>query len=411
MKIDKIKKIVLAYSGGLDTSAIIPWLKENYNAEVIAYVANIGQSQESLNNIEDKAINSGASSCYVIDLRKKFIEEYIYPMLHTGAIYEGNYLLGTAIARPIIAKFQIKLALKLHASAVCHGSTGKGNDQVRFENAYISLAPNLDIIAPWRQWKLQSRQDLLKYLKLKNIHTSVTLKKIYSRDENIWHTSTEGGDLENPWNVAQENCWITTKNLINTPDNPEFLTLVINKGHIISINHKIVNSLDCLNKLNKIGATHGIGRVDIVENRLIGIKSRGCYETPGGTIMKVAIQAIEQLVLDKECVKWKTQIGLEMSYIIYDGKWFTPLRHSLLDAIKCLVDLINGTVIIKLYKGNVIVVQKKSPNSLYSQELATFNEDKSYSHKDAEGFIKILSITSRMRATCNDNNDISNLKN
>lgn len=398
MKNKKLNNVILAYSGGLDTSAIIPWLKENYQLEVIAFVANIGQSKEDLENIEKKAILSGALDCFIIDLRKKFVEEYIYPVLRTGAIYEGNYLLGTAIARPIIAKYQVKLALKLKSTAVCHGATGKGNDQVRFESVYAALAPDLKVISPWKEWKMKSRIDLLEYLKSKNIFSSATLEKIYSRDENIWHASTEGGRLENTWNVTNKDCWIRTIDPVKAPENPEHVTLTIKKGVVTSINKHDFDPLICLEKLNRIGSKHGIGRVDIVENRLIGIKSRGCYETPGGTIIVKAIQALEQLVLDRESLKWRQQIGLEMSYVVYDGRWFTPLKNSLQKAADSLAKLVNGTVVLELYKGSVTVIRKKSPNSLYSEEFATFNEDTVYDHNDAKGFIRLFSLSSRIRA-------------
>lgn len=405
MKNTSLKSVVLAYSGGLDTSAIIPWLKEYYQLEVIAFVANIGQSKKDLKDIEKKAILSGALNCYVLDLRKKFVEEYIYPVLRTGAIYEGSYLLGTAMARPIIAKAQVELATELKAIAVCHGSTGKGNDQVRFESVYAALAPNLKVIAPWREWKMKSRQDLLEYLKSKNVPSSATLEKIYSRDENIWHTSTEGGKLENPWNVTDENCWVRTVDPMKAPENSEHITLEIKKGSVISIDKHNLGPLGCIKKLNKIGSRHGIGRLDIVENRLVGIKSRGCYETPGGTIIVKAIEALEQLVLDRDSLKWRHQIGLEMSYVVYDGRWFTPLRSALQKSADSLSELVNGTVVLNLYKGSVTVIQKKSPNSLYSEEFATFNEDKVYNHNDAKGFIRLFSLSSRIRAIQKEKNN------
>ncbi|CAL4318172.1 argininosuccinate synthase [Buchnera aphidicola] len=394
----KIKKIVLAYSGGLDTSAIIPWLKENYNIKVIAFVANIGQSQEDLNNIEKKALHSGASDCVVMDLKEEFIENYVYPMLQTGALYEGHYLLGTAIARPIIAKKQVELALDIGATALCHGATGKGNDQVRFEIAYASLAPDLHIIAPWRTWNLNSRESLLKYLHTRNISTTATLEKIYSKDENSWHVSTEGGLLENTWNTPNSSCWSWTIDPENAPQEPEYILLTVEKSCVIAINNKKLTPLQCLEELNKIGSKHGIGRVDIVENRIIGIKSRGCYETPGGTIMFTAIRAIEQLVLDRMSLNWREKIASEMSSVIYDGFWFAPIRQSLQAAAVSLASNVNGMVMLKLYKGSVIAVKKQSPHSLYSEEYATFSKDEVYNPSDAEGFIRLLSLSSRIRA-------------
>jgi argininosuccinate synthase len=394
---NSIKKVVLAYSGGLDTSAIIPWLKDNYNVDVIAFVANIGQSQEDLNGIEKKAIQSGAINCHIFDLKEEFIKDYVYPILKTGALYERNYLLGTAMARPIIAKKQVEFALDIGAHFLCHGATGKGNDQVRFEMAYAALAPHIKVIAPWREWNLNSRESLLKYLFEKNIPTSATLEKIYSKDENSWHISTEGGLLEHLWNQPSSDCWHWTVEPENAPNKPEYISLKIEKGSVISVNNKFLSPLKCIEKLNKIGSRHSIGRVDIVENRLIGIKSRGCYETPGGTIANEAIRAIEQLVFDRESFQWREKIALEMSSVVYDGRWFTPIRESLQAAADSLSAEVNGEVILKLYKGRAIPVQKKSPNSLYSEEYATFGEDEVYKHSDAEGFIRLFSLSSRIR--------------
>lgn len=391
------KTVVLAYSGGLDTSAIIPWIKENYNLDIFALVVNIGQSKNDLYGIEEKAINSGAIGCKILDLRKKFLKDYVFPLLKIGSLYEGKYLLGTAIARPIIAEAQIKLANKIGAVAVAHGATGKGNDQVRFEMAYSALSPNLKVIAPWREWNFRSREDLLEYLYEKNISTTATLEKIYSRDENIFHISTEGGILEDLWNQPDQNCWMWTKNPEDAPNTPEYISLYIKNGYIVSINNKKYNSIKCLKTLNKIGSKHGIGRIDIVENRLVGLKSRGCYETPGGTIMYCAIRAIEQLVLDKESMKWREHLALEMSHIIYEGRWFTPLRQSIQFASDVLSKLITGKVVLKLYKGMVSAVQKKSINSLYLKSYSTFGKDSVYKQSDASGFINLLSLSSKIR--------------
>ncbi|MGL4859275.1 MAG: argininosuccinate synthase [Enterobacteriaceae bacterium] len=394
-----IKKIVLAYSGGLDTSAIIPWLKENYgNCEVIAFVADIGQEPEELEGVEQKALNSGASSCYVVDLREEFIKEYVYPVLKSGALYEGSYLLGTSMARPIIAKAQVELALKLGADALAHGATGKGNDQVRFETTYTALAPQLKVVAPWREWDLRSREALLAYLKERNIPTTATLEKIYSRDENAWHISTEGGVLESPWNAANKECWVWTVDPADAPDQAEKVTVQVSKGEVVAVNGKALTPYGCLCELNKLGAKHGIGRVDIVENRLVGMKSRGCYETPGGTIMMAALRGLEQLVLDRDSLKWREQLGLEMSYVVYDGRWFAPLRRSLQAAADSLAERVSGEVVLNLYKGQVTAVQKRSPNSLYSEEFATFGEDEVYDQRHAEGFIRLFSLSSRIRA-------------
>lgn len=394
-----IKKIVLAYSGGLDTSAIIPWLKENYgDCEVVAFVADIGQERADLEGVEQKALNSGASSCYVVDLREEFISEYVYPVLQTGALYEGSYLLGTSMARPLIAKAQVELALKLGADAVCHGATGKGNDQVRFETTYAALAPHLKVVAPWREWNLRSREALLAYLKERNIPTTASLEKIYSRDENAWHISTEGGVLETPWNASNEDCWVWTVDPEKAPDQPEFVTVTVEKGKVTAVDGKAMSPFQCLEALNVLGAKHGVGRIDIVENRLVGIKSRGCYETPGGTIMVTALRGVEQLVLDRDSFKWREQLGLEMAYVVYDGRWFAPLRKSIQAAAESLAEGVTGEVVVKLYKGQATAIQKKSSNSLYSEEFATFGEDEVYDHSHAGGFIRLFSLSGRIRA-------------
>ncbi|ELZ5940566.1 argininosuccinate synthase [Providencia vermicola] len=394
-----IKKIVLAYSGGLDTSAIIPWLKENYDdCEVVAFVADVGQDREDLVGVEQKALQSGASECYVVDLREEFIKEYIYPVLKTGALYEGSYLLGTSMARPIIAKAQVEIALKVGADAVAHGATGKGNDQVRFESTYTALAPQLKVVAPWREWNLRSREALLDYLKERNIPTTASLEKIYSRDENAWHISTEGGVLESTWNAANQDCWVWTVDPKDAPDEAELVTVGVKQGEVVSVNGQALSPLGCLEALNVLGAKHGVGRIDIVENRLVGMKSRGCYETPGGTIMMAALRGIEQLVLDRDSFKWREQLGLEMSYVVYDGRWFAPLRQSLQAAAESLAQDVTGEVVLKLYKGQVTAIQKKADNSLYSEEFATFGEDEVYDHSHAGGFIRLYSLSSRIRA-------------
>ncbi|MDR0805982.1 MAG: argininosuccinate synthase [Enterobacteriaceae bacterium] len=393
-----IKKIVLAYSGGLDTSAIIPWLKENYGCEVVAFVADIGQERADLEGVEQKALNSGASSCYVVDLREEFISEYVYPVLQTGALYEGSYLLGTSMARPLIAKAQVELALKVGADALSHGATGKGNDQVRFETTYAALAPHLKVVAPWREWNLRSREALLGYLKERNIPTTASLEKIYSRDENAWHISTEGGVLETPWNASNEDCWVWTVDPEKAPDQPELVTVTVEKGKVTAVNGKAMSPFQCLEALNALGAKHGVGRIDIVENRLVGMKSRGCYETPGGTIMVTALRGVEQLVLDRDSFKWREQLGLEMSYVVYDGRWFAPTRKAIQASAESLAQDVNGEVVVKLYKGQATAIQKKSSDSLYSEEFATFGEDEVYNHSHAGGFIRLYSLPPRIRA-------------
>lgn len=394
-----IKKIVLAYSGGLDTSAIIPWLKENYGGcEVVACVVDIGQDREDLKGVEQKALRSGATECYVVDAREEFISDYVYPVLQTGALYEGSYLLGTSMARPLIAKALVDVANKVGADALCHGATGKGNDQVRFESAWAALAPHLKVVAPWREWNLRSREALLDYLKERDIPTTASLEKIYSRDENAWHISTEGGVLESPWNAPNKDCWVWTVDPKEAPDQAEQVTVTVKQGKVVAVNGEAMSPFKCLETLNAIGSKHGIGRIDIVENRLVGIKSRGCYETPGGTLMMAALRGVEQLVLDRDSFKWREQLGLEMSYVVYDGRWFAPLRKSLQASAESLAEEVNGEVVLELYKGQVTATQKKSPNSLYNEEFATFGEDEVYDHSHAGGFIRLFSLSSRIRA-------------
>ncbi|MDP5136750.1 argininosuccinate synthase [Rheinheimera baltica] len=393
-----IKKVVLAYSGGLDTSAIVPWLKDNYNCEVIAFVANVGQGDEELAGVEQKAINSGASSCHIVDLREEFVKEVIFPTLKTGAVYEGQYLLGTSMARPVIARAQVNLALELGADALCHGCTGKGNDQVRFEGAFAALAPQLKVIAPWREWQFNSRQSLLDYLAEKKVPTTASATKIYSRDANLWHISHEGGELENPWCEPSEQVWMWTKSPEQAPDKAAYIELSFAKGELTMINGQAVEPVAAIELLNEIGSEHGIGRIDIVENRLVGMKSRGCYETPGGTILMAALKGLEALVYDRSSLKYREEVGLEFAQLVYDGRWFTPLKDALLAAGTSLAEQLTGDVVIKLYKGNVTVAKRRSPNSLYSEAFATFEADKVYDQKDAAGFIRLYSLASRIRA-------------
>lgn len=393
-----IKKVVLAYSGGLDTSAIVPWLKDNYDCEVIAFVANVGQGDEELAGVEQKAINSGASSCHIVDLREEFVKEVIYPTLKTGAVYEGQYLLGTSMARPVIARAQVKLALELGADALCHGCTGKGNDQVRFEGAFAALAPQLKVIAPWREWQFNSRQSLLDYLAEKKVPTTASATKIYSRDANLWHISHEGGELENPWCEPSEQVWMWTKSPEQAPDHAAYVELSFDKGELSKINGQAIAPVAAIELLNEIGSEHGVGRIDIVENRLVGMKSRGCYETPGGTILMAALKGLEALVYDRTSLKYREEVGLEFAQLVYDGRWFTPLKDALLAAATSLAEQLTGDVVIKLYKGNVTVAKRRSPNSLYSEAFATFEGDEVYNQKDAAGFIRLYSLASRIRA-------------
>ncbi len=393
-----IKKVVLAYSGGLDTSAIIPWLKENYDCEVIAFAADVGQGDEELKGLEEKAIKSGASECYIVDLKEEFVADYIYPTLTTGAVYEGEYLLGTSMARPIIAKAQVEVARKVGADALCHGCTGKGNDQVRFEGTFAALAPELTVIAPWREWDMVSREDLLAYLAERNIPTTASATKIYSRDANAWHISHEGGELEDPWCEPSKQVWTMTVDPEDAPNTAERVELSFEEGRLTKVNGEALSPYQALVKLNDIAAAHGVGRIDIVENRLVGMKSRGCYETPGGTVIVAAYKALETLVLDKAALKHREQLGLEFSHVMYDGRWFTPLSESLLAGASVFAKMVTGDIVVKLYKGQATVVQRRSPNSLYSEDFATFGADDVYDQSHAEGFIRLYSLSSRIAA-------------
>lgn len=395
----QIKKVVLAYSGGLDTSAIIPWLKENYdNCEVIAFCADVGQGEEELEGIKEKAIASGASECYVADLKEEYVKDYIYPILKTGSVYEGQYLLGTSMARPIIAKAHVEIALKVGADAICHGCTGKGNDQVRFESCFAALAPQLTVIAPWREWDMVSREDLLDYLAERDIPCSASLTKIYSRDANAWHISHEGGELEDPWCEPSKEVWTMTVDPMDAPDEAGKVTLSFAKGELVSVDGKTMSAYESLMYLNDKAAAHGVGRIDIVENRLVGMKSRGCYETPGGTVLMAAYKGLETLIHDKESLKFRESVGLEFSHVIYDGRWFTPLAKAQLAAAASLAEKVTGDVVVKLYKGQASVTQRRSPNSLYSEAFATFGADDVYDQKHAEGFIRLFSLSSRIAA-------------
>lgn len=392
------KKVVLAYSGGLDTSTIVPWLKENYGCEVVCFVADVGQEREDLEGIEQKALQSGASKCVIRDLREEFVRDYVFETFKTGAIYEGEYLLGTAIARPVIAKAMVECALEEGADAISHGATGKGNDQVRFESAVAALAPELDVIAPWRIWDMQSREELLAYLEARHIPCKATLKKIYSRDANVLHISTEGGELEHTWNPASENVWVCTVDPQKAPDTPETFELTIEKGIVTEFNGQKMTPFEILSKLNEVGARHGVGRIDITENRLVGMKSRGCYETPGGTIVHKALRAIEQLVLDKNTRIFRDHLAVEFAQVVYDGRWFTRLREILMAAADEVARDVNGKVVVRLYKGNIDVIQKDSPNSLFNFDFVTFGADEVYDQGDAQGFIRLYSLPYRIRA-------------
>ncbi len=393
-----INKVLLAYSGGLDTSAIVPWLKENYHCEVICFVADVGQGADDLEGVEQKAIASGASKCIVKDLKEEFVKDYVYPTLKTGAIYEGTYLLGTSMARPVIAKAMVEAAMAEGADAIAHGCTGKGNDQVRFEGAVAALAPQLKVIAPWRIWTMRSREELLNYLAERNIPCKASITKIYSRDANAWHISTEGGELESTWNEASEAVWQWTVAPEKAPDQPEMVKLGIVKGEVVAVDDKPLSPYQVLVELNARAAKHGVGRIDITENRLVGMKSRGCYETPGGTVMMAALRAVEELVLDKTTRAWREKLGAEFSHLVYDGRWFTPLCKAIVASADAIAEDLTGEVVLKMYKGSVTAVQKRSINSLYSEDFATFGADEVYDQSHAEGFIRLYTLASRIRA-------------
>jgi len=392
-----IKKAVLAYSGGLDTSVIVPWLKNNYGCEVICVTANLGQGEE-LEGLEGKALTSGASKVYIEDLREEFITDYIYPTLMAGAIYERKYLLGTSFARPLIARRQVEIAEIEGADAVSHGCTGKGNDQVRFELTFQALNPRLKIISPWREWDIRSREDALDYAAEHNVPVTATEKSIYSRDANIWHLSHEGGTLEDPWQEPEEAMYQLTVAPEKAPDEPEYVTLDFQQGVPKRLNGVAMGPISLIETLNKLGGRHGIGRADLVENRLVGMKSHGDYETPGGTILVEAHQALEQLCLDRETLHYKQQIALKYADLVYDGQWYTPLREAMDAFVQVTQQNMIGQIRLKLYKGNITLVGRRSPYSLYREDFATFGEDDVYNQADAEGFIKLFGLPLKVHA-------------
>jgi len=387
----KVNKIVLAYSGGLDTSVILKWLKLHYNAEVIAYIADVGQD-EDFEEIKKKAIATGASKVYVKDLKEEFVRDYVFPVIKANAIYEGKYLLGTSIARPLIAKHQVEIALKEGADAVAHGATGKGNDQVRFELTYKFLAPELKIIAPWREWDLKGREELIEFAKNNNIPIPVSKEKPYSSDANLFHISYESGILEDPWREPSDDMFNMTTSPQKAPEEPLYVEIEFEKGIPIGVNGKKLSPVELLKELNRIGGEYGIGRVDIVENRLVGIKSRGVYETPGGTILVEAHKDLESLTIDRDTMHYKDMMSIRYAELVYYGKWFTPLKQAMDAFIDETQQYVTGSVRVKLYKGNVIIVGRKSPYSLYNPELATFEKEELYNQKDAEGFINLFGL-------------------
>ena len=393
------KKVVLAYSGGLDTSVIAKWLMEEYDLEVVTFTADIGQGEET-RDARVKAKKLGIKKIYIEDLREDFVKNYVYPMFRANAIYEGEYFLGTSIARPLISKRLIEIAKKEKADYICHGATGKGNDQVRFELAAYALNPKIKVIAPWREWDFVSRSDLMRYAKKHQIAVDFDhgKKSPYSMDANILHTSYEGGILEDPWRKPEESMWLRTKSLDNSKSKPQRLDLTFTKGDISAVNGKKMSPSNVLHHLNIMAGNHGIGRDDIVENRYVGIKSRGCYETPGGTIYFKAHKAMESITLDRELLHLKEDLTNRYSRLIYNGYWFSPERESIQNLIDQTQAKVSGTVRVKLFKGNVIVEGRKSPNSLYSEDLSTFENDSgAYDQRDAEGFIKINSLRLKTR--------------
>jgi len=392
-----VNKVVLAYSGGLDTSCIVPWLVENYGCEVVCFCANLGQEEE-LSGLEAKALASGASKLYIEDLREEFITDYIYPTMMAGAIYEREYLLGTSFARPLIAKRMVEIAELEGADAVSHGATGKGNDQVRFELTVMALNPKLKIIAPWREWHIRSREDALKYCAEHNVPVTATIKSIYSRDRNLWHLSHEGGILEDPWQEPEEVMYQLSVSPEAAPDVAEYVEIHFEQGVPKRVNGVAMGPIDILSTLNTIGARHGVGRIDLVENRLVGMKSHGVYETPGGTLLYRAHEGLEQICLDKQSLQYKQMIALKYAELTYNGQWFTPIREALDAFVAVTQRNVTGDVRLKLYKGNIMLVGRKSPHSLYREDYATFGEEDVYNQKDAEGFIKLFGLPMKVSA-------------
>ena len=395
----KIKKVVLAYSGGLDTSIIIPWLKENYdNCEVIAVSADVGQESE-LEGLEEKALKTGASKLYIEDLRKEFIEDYIYPTVKAGAVYENKYLLGTSFARPVIAKRIVEIAKKEGADAICHGCTGKGNDQVRFELTIKAFAPEMKIIAPWRIWDIKSRDEEIDYAEAHKIPLKITRETNYSKDKNLWHLSHEGMDLEDPANEPQYDKILELGvSPEKAPDKPTYLTISFEKGIPVAVDGKKLSSIELIETLNKIGGANGVGIADLVENRLVGMKSRGVYETPGGTILYAAHEILESICLDKETQHFKQHVAIKFADLVYNGQWFTPLREALSAFVDKTQENVTGEVKLKIYKGNIINAGVKSEHSLYSEEIATFGEEDVYNQYDAEGFINLFGLPIKVKA-------------
>ena len=394
----QVKKVVLAYSGGLDTSVIVPWLKENYGCEVVCFCANVGQGDEDLTRLEKKAIASGASQLIFHDLKEELAADYLMPMMKSGAVYERKYLLGTSVARPLIAKHLVDVAHEVGADAVAHGATGKGNDQVRFELTVMALDPRLKVIAPWREWDIRSREDAIAYAAAHNVPVTATIKSIYSRDSNLWHLSHEGGLLEDPWNEPEESMFQMSTSPENAPDEPTYIEIDFESGTPVAVNGEKMSAAALIAYLNVVGGANGIGRTDLVENRLVGMKSHGVYETPGGTILLYAHNELETLVLDRETLHYKETIAIKYAELVYNGLWFTPLREALDAFVNSTQGPVTGKVRLKLYKGNVISAGRTSPFSLYREDFATFGQENVYDQSDAEGFIRLFGLSLKVRA-------------
>ena len=392
------KKVALAYSGGLDTSIIIPWLRENYGCEVVAVCGDVGQGSGELEGIVEKAKKSGAVDVFVEDMREEFVRDYVWPMVRSGAIYEAKYLLGTSIARPLLAKRQVEIALETGCDALSHGATGKGNDQVRFELTYKALAPHLPVIAPWREWSINSREDAIDYAAAHDIPIDVSKAKIYSRDRNLWHISHEGGELEDPANAPSDAVWMLTNSPKDAPDTPVDVAIEFDKGTPVAVSGEKLSPASIVETLNRLGGEHGVGRIDLVENRFVGMKSRGCYETPGGTILMAAHRELESLTLDRATSHYKQKIALDYADLVYNGQWFTPLREALDGFINQTQQHVSGEVVLRLYKGHVDVVSRKSPYSLYSEAIASFTMGADYDQKDAAGFINLIGLPIKVGA-------------
>jgi argininosuccinate synthase len=393
------KKVALAYSGGLDTSIIIPWLKENYGCEVVAVCGDIGQGGDELTGLEEKARKTGAAEVHVADMREEFVTDYLWPMVRSGTVYEHKYLLGTSIARPLLAKKQVEVALAAGCDALAHGCTGKGNDQVRFELTYKALAPHLPVIAPWREWDIVSREDALDYAAKHNVPVAQSTTKIYSRDRNLWHISHEGGELEDPKNAAPDAIWMLTKSPQQAPNTPGEVTIGFDRGIPVSVNGQhMMSGAALIEKLNEIGGEHGVGRIDLVENRFVGMKSRGCYETPGGTLIIAALRELEALTLDRATMHFKQKLAIDYADLVYAGLWFTPLRESLDAFFEKVSEATTGEVTLRLYKGNIEPISRVSANSLYSLNIASFTMGAEYDQKDARGFINLVGLPIKVRA-------------